>query len=147
MRKPAGLPAAIALLLLSASSIAQQSTDHPDRTTRFDGNWQTTVSCTAVGEALGFSWRFISVVKDGNFRGLHGTEGKPASLLVEGTIGNDGAGKLYATGHTGSKEYVPGRDTPSGTEFSYHINAQFNDRTGTGVRVEGRPCTYEFEKQ
>jgi len=42
---------------------------------------------------------------------------------------------------------VPGRDTPPGTDFGYHIESQFTDRAGTGVRVEGRRCTLEFEKQ
>jgi hypothetical protein len=78
---------------------------------------------------------------------LHGTEGEPGFLLIEGKIADDGTARLYAEGRTGSKEYVPGRDTPSGTEFGYHIKAQFNDRSGTGTRVEGRPCTFEFDKQ
>jgi hypothetical protein len=86
-------------------------------------------------------------VKDGKFRGLHGTEGQPSSLLIEGTIDADGAGKLYATGRTGSKEYVPGRDTPRGTEYSYNIDAHFKGGKGTGTRVEGRPCSFTFEKQ
>lgn len=114
---------------------------------RFDGKWRTTVSCAAARDALGYSFRFISEVKDGHLRGLHGTEGEPSSLLIEGTIDANGDGKLYATGRTGSKEYVPGRDTPRGTEYSYNIDAHFKDTTGTGTRVEGRPCTFQFEKQ
>jgi hypothetical protein len=135
--------AAAALLLSPAASIPQDRADHSNR---FDGKWQTTLSCSAIGDAQAFTWRFISEVKDGFLRGLQGVEGKPASLLIEGTIGDDGVGKLYATGHTGQKQYVPG-DTPVGTEFNYHIKSQFGDRTGTGTRVEGRPCSYEFEKQ
>jgi hypothetical protein len=114
---------------------------------RFDGKWTTTVSCSSVRDALGYSYRFVSEVKDGNLRGLHGTEGEPSSLLIEGKIGVDGIGKLYATGRTGSKEYVPGRDTPRGTEYNYSIDAHFGDKTGTGTRVEGRPCTFQFEKE
>jgi len=114
---------------------------------RFDGKWLTTVSCEASRDALGYSYRFVSEVNDGHLRGLHGTEGKPSSLLIEGKIEADGTAKLYATGRTGSKEYVPGRDTPRGTEYSYNINAHFNDKTGTGARVEGRPCSFQFEKQ
>jgi hypothetical protein len=144
MRKPAGLPATIVLLLLSMNSTAQQSPDHK---TRFDGKWQTTVSWDAARGALGFSYRFTSVVKNGNFRGLHGVEGQRGYLLIEGKIGDDGDGKLYAAGMTGSKEYVPGLDTPPGTDYGYHIKSQFTGRTGTGERVEGRHCTIEFEKQ
>jgi len=86
-------------------------------------------------------------VKDGNIRGQHGTEGEPSSLRIEGKISADGIGKLYATGHTGSKEFVPGRDTPRGTEYSYDIDAHFRDDAGTGTRIEGRPCSFRFEKQ
>ena len=86
-------------------------------TPRFDGSWLTTVSCAAVRDALGYSFRFVSTVNDGVLHGLHGTLGEPGSLQIDGTIGPDGTGKLYASGRTGSKEFVPGRDTPRGTEY------------------------------
>ena len=57
---------------------------------RFDGKWLTTVSCEASRDALGYSYRFVSEVKDGKLRGLHGLEGKPGSLLIEGKIAADG---------------------------------------------------------
>jgi hypothetical protein len=138
MRRPAGVLTAIALTVLSSVSPAEES---------FDGKWLTTVSCEGARDALGYSFRFVSEVKKGKFRGLHGTERKPSSLLIEGTVGADGSGKLYATGRTGSKEYVPGRDTPRGTEYSYSIDAHFKGTTGTGTRIEGRPCSLQFEKQ
>lgn len=113
----------------------------------FDGMWQTTVSCEPARGALGYSFRFVSTVKDGVFHGLHGMEGEPGSLKIDGKIGADGAGKFYADGFTGSKEYVPGRDTPKGTEYGYNIDAHFEKSAGSGTRVEGRPCTFRFEKQ
>ncbi len=128
----------LALLILPSLTLAGDS---------FDGKWLTTVSCEASRGALGYSFRFVSEVKDGNFRGLHGTEGEPSSLLIEGKIDAEGAAKLYATGRTGSKEYVPGRDTPRGTEYSYNIEAHFKGTKGTGTRVEGRPCSFQFERQ
>jgi hypothetical protein len=129
---------ALALLVLPSLSLAEEP---------FDGKWLTTVSCEAARDALGYSFRFVSQVKNGKFRGLYGTEGKPSSLLIEGTVSTDGAGKLYATGRTGSKEYVPGRDAPRGTEYNYSIEAHFKGGAGTGTRVEGRPCSLQFEKQ
>src|SRR5271169_6387617 len=99
MRTGTRILAAIALIVLPAASPAEES---------FDGKWLTTVSCEGARDALGYSYRFVSEVKKGKFRGLHGTEGKPSSLLIEGTVSADGTGKLYATGRTGSKEYVPG---------------------------------------
>ena len=86
-------------------------------------------------------------MKNGSLRGLRGKEGEPSSLLIEGKIGDDGTGKLYATGRTGSKEFVPGRDTPRGSEYNYNIEAHFSEKTGTGTRVEGRPCSFRFEKK
>jgi hypothetical protein len=133
-----GVLTAIALVLLPKVSLAEEP---------FDGKWRTTVSCEAARDALGYSFRFISEVKNGKLRGLYGTEGKPSSLLIEGTVNPDGAARLYARGRTGSKEYVPGRDTPRGTEYGYSIDAHFQGATGTGTRVEGRPCSLQFEKQ
>ena len=81
------------------------------------------------------------------FHGVHGTVGEPSSLQIDGKIGPDGGASLYAMGRTGSKEFVPGTDTPRGTEYSYSIDARFQGTTGTGKRIEGRPCTLQFEKQ
>jgi hypothetical protein len=138
MRSATGFLAAIALAAFPAGTVAEE---------RFDGKWLTTVSCEGARDALGYSFRFVSEVKNGHFRGLRGTEGKPSSLLIDGTVSADGSAKLYATGRTGSKEYVPGRDTPRGTEYSYSIEAHFKDATGSGTRVEGRACSFQFEKQ
>jgi hypothetical protein len=113
----------------------------------FDGTWQTTVSCAAARDALGYSFRFPSTVKDGAFHGLHGTAGQGGSLQVDGKIAADGTGTFYAAGRTGSKEFVPGRDTPRGTEYGYNIQVHFAGSTGTGTRVEGRPCSFQFVKQ
>jgi hypothetical protein len=113
----------------------------------FDGNWQTTVSCDASRGALGYSFLFESEVKDGVFHGLHGTAGEPGSVQIAGRIQADGTANLYAMGRTGSKEFVPGRDTPRGTEYGYHIEAQFKDKSGTGTRVQGRRCAFQFENQ
>ncbi len=134
----ARLLVAFALLILPGVLLGGES---------YDGKWLTTVSCESARDALGYSFRFVSEVKDGNLRGLHGAEGQPSSLLIEGKIDADGTAKLYATGRTGSKEYVPGRDTPRGTEYSYSIEAHFKGTKGTGTRVEGRPCSFQFEKQ
>ena len=134
----ARLLAALTLLILPSVSVAGEP---------FDGKWLTTVSCENARDALGYSFRFVSEVQDGKLHGLHGTEGQPSSLLIEGKIDGDGSAKLYATGRTGSKEYVPGRDTPRGTEYSYSIDAHFKGTKGTGTRVEGRPCSFQFEKQ
>jgi hypothetical protein len=134
-------------LLVALSLMLQPSITSAADMQRFDGLWQTTVSCAAAKDAMGYSFRFVSTVKDGVFHGVHGTAGEPGSLQIDGKVGADGVAKLYANGRTGSKEYVPGRDTPRGTEYGYNIDAKFEETTGTGTRIEGRPCTLLFEKQ
>jgi hypothetical protein len=146
MRKTATLLASIVLVIFPTATIPQDQSASPVPTRRFDGKWQTTVSCEPSRGALGFSYRFVSTVKDGTFHGLRGTEGEPSSLLIAGTISEDGVGHLYAAGKTGSKEFVPGTDTPRGTDFGYHIKAHFDERHAEGTRVEGRPCTIEFDR-
>jgi hypothetical protein len=130
---------ALVLCLLSVSSASDKQ--------RFDGKWVTTVSCPAAKGALGYSYQFTSTVADGVLHGLHGTEGAPSSLQIDGTIPPDGDASLYAKGRTGPKEYVVGGISPPGTEYGYNIQAHFGDSAGTGTRVEGRPCSVKFVKQ
>jgi hypothetical protein len=113
----------------------------------YDGSWVTTVSCAAARDALGYSFRFVSTVTDGAIHGQRGEPGKPSSFQIDGRLGPDGSGRLYVKGYTGSKEFVPGRDTPRGTDYGYDVDARFEADHGTGVRVEGRPCTLVFERQ
>jgi hypothetical protein len=117
-----------------------------DATIRFDGKWETALTCEPFKDARGFSWEFTSEVKDGKLRGVYGTEHLPASIRVEGPIAEDGTAQLIATVWTGDKVYVPGHDTPKGTEFTYRIKAEFKDAEGKGTRIEGRPCSYTFRK-
>jgi hypothetical protein len=117
-----------------------------DATSRFDGKWETVLTCEPFKDARGFSWEFTSEVKDGKLHGLYGTEHLPASIRIEGPIAEDGSAQLIATVWTGDKVYVPGNDTPKGTEFTYRIKAEFKDEEGKGTRIEGRPCAYTFKK-
>jgi hypothetical protein len=137
------LPALLAALLLACLPGVSSAAG----TQRYDGTWQTTVSCASARDALGYSFRFISTVENGVLHGLHGTLGQASSLQIDGSIEADGIGKLYAKGFTGSKEFVPGRDTPRGTEYDYNIDARFGESAGTGTRIEGRSCSYQFQKQ
>jgi len=112
---------------------------------RFDGAWATTVSCPSSAGAEGYSWQFTAQVKDGVFHGQFGTEGKPASATFDGKIQPDGSANILVKGLTGQSVYSVGRVAP-GVEFSFHILARFNDTSGTGHRVELRPCDVTFAK-
>jgi hypothetical protein len=118
---------------------------------KYDGNWQTNLSCDAHGQTEAYQWQFPSVIKDGNFHGQHGETGGPGYLVVEGKIAEDGSAKLSAKG-TVTKNNAHGIFAMKGNNYSYDIKAQFGETKGTGTRNEGagvlgRPCTFEFVKQ
>jgi hypothetical protein len=118
----------------------------------FDGTWHTKVTCPPTGNTEGFTWKFDSVVQNGNLRGVHGTEGQPASFVLEGKIADDGSAKLTGTGIINSREYARGVFVHKGEQYTWDVKAQFKDTDGTGLRNEGlgivgRPCTFDFVKQ
>jgi hypothetical protein len=119
---------------------------------RFDGNWQTKMTCPPKGNTEGYTWLFPAVIQNNNFHGEHGTAGQPGYLLVEGPIASNGNAKLTANGIIASRDYAKGLFAHQGESYIYDIKAQFNETTGTGTRntglgVVGRPCTFEFTKQ
>jgi hypothetical protein len=118
----------------------------------FDGKWQTTLTCPQKGSTEGYTWKFPSVIENGNLRGEHGTAGQPGYLLVEGPVKEDGSAKLSANGIVASRQYARGVFAHEGGNYSYNIKATFKEATGSGVRDEGlgivgRPCTFDFVKQ
>jgi hypothetical protein len=128
----------LAALLLVSPCVAN---DHP-----FDGTWETTVSCENAAGALGYSYRFDSIVKDDVLHGEKGDKGKPGWYQLDGKIANDGTARFYADGLVGASEAAVGHLRP-GTRYNYHVDATFSGDSGTGKRVEGRPCTVEFKRK
>ena len=55
----------------------------------FDGAWDTTVSCENAAGALGYSFRFDSIVKDAVLHGDKGHKGKPGWFQLDGKIAPD----------------------------------------------------------
>ncbi len=113
---------------------------------RFDGAWDTILSCPNAGGALGYSFEFPSVIKEGVLHGEKGVKGEAGWLQIDGPISPDGTGSLYASGLVGAAEMAVGH-RPAGTQYGYHIDVAFTDSAGKGRRVEGRPCTVSFAKQ
>jgi hypothetical protein len=139
MRRTVGLSLCLAFIFLHGAQAA-------DEAARFEGIWDTTVSCSNAAGALGYSFEFPSTVKDGVLHGEKGTAGKPGWLQLQGNIRPDGTARLYARGLVGAQEFAVGH-RPAGTEYSYHIVGKFSDKEGTGKRVEGRPCDVTFVKK
>jgi hypothetical protein len=113
---------------------------------RFDGVWTTILSCGNSNGALGYSFEFPATVKDGVLHAEKGTSGQPGWLRLDGKILEDGSADLYANGIVGAAPFAVGQ-RPAGTEYGYHVAARFSETSGTGQRVEGRPCTVVFTKR
>ena len=112
---------------------------------RFDGSWQTTVSCPNANEALSYAYEFASQVKDGTLHGQRGVEGKPGWLTLEGKINPDGTANIQAKGIVGNSAYAQG-NAPAGNPYTYRVSALFEDTTGTGDRIDGRVCHFTFTR-
>jgi hypothetical protein len=113
---------------------------------RFEGTWDTVLSCENAAGAVGYSFKFPSIVKDGVLHGDKGTKGKPGWLQLDGKILSDGAANIYADGLVGASEAAVGH-RPAGTQYGYHIEAKFTEDSGTGKRVEGRACSVTFTRK
>jgi hypothetical protein len=112
----------------------------------FDGVWTTILSCTNSNGALGYSFEFPSTVKEGVLHGEKGTKGEPGWLSLDGRIQPDGTAHFYVDGLVGAAPFAVGQ-RPAGTAYGYHVEARFLGETGTGHRVEGRPCSIEYERK
>lgn len=113
---------------------------------RFDGTWNTVLTCDDAAGALGYTFRFASVVKDGVLHGEKGTKGQRGWLQLDGKILSDGSAKIYADGLVGASENAIGK-LSAGSPYSYDINATFSGESGAGKRVEGRACGVTFARR
>ncbi len=129
----------LVLTTLSLTSLCAAG-DHP-----FEGTWDTTVSCENAAGALGYSYRFDSIVKDAVLHGEKGDKGRPGWFQLDGMISPGGSARLYADGLVGASETAVGHRR-AGTRYNYHVEATFSGDSGIGKRVEGRPCSLEFKK-
>jgi hypothetical protein len=138
-----------ALVAASAWS-AEESAPQSAKTTRFDGVWSVTVVCADYKDAgvgaKGYTLRMLGEVKNGQFEGQRGKPGEPGSLRYSGRIQPDGSAELQANGFTGNPEYTPGR-LVAATPYAYRLTGQFDERRGTGKRLDARPCEATFVKQ
>jgi len=136
----------LALCALGGTHAHADDKADPASVTRFDGVWQTTLSCGNANGALGYSFRFPSVVKKGRLHGEKGTAGEAGWLKIDGTVGADGAADLYVEGLVGAAPFAVGQ-RPAGTAYGYHVAAKFLSDRAEGHRVEGRPCTVLWTRE
>jgi hypothetical protein len=133
----------VALCVLVAYS-GQMRAD--EKSKRFDGEWDTILSCPNLAGALGYSFAFPALIKEGILHGEKGVKGEPGWLQLDGAIAADGRANLYANGLVGASEAAVGH-RPAGTQYGYHVEVEFTDTSGKGQRVEGRPCSVTFTRK
>jgi class 3 adenylate cyclase len=117
----------------------------PAPSKNFDGTWQTTWTCANVGQSLGYTFEFRGQIKDGTYHGLHGTKGQPGSLELEGKIEADGTAGFKGAVIVNSP--ITGMGAARGTVSPVYALARFDHASGTGSRINLRPCTLTFVKQ
>ena len=100
--------ALLSVLFLVFISISSESLSQSVNGLRFDGEWQTKLTCPPKGSTEGYTWQFPSLIQNGSFRGERGTPGEPGYLLIEGKIAEDGKAKLSASGIVASRKYARG---------------------------------------
>ena len=132
--------------LTAFSTYADETTGTAQPTTEFDGVWQTTLSCPNAKDALGFSFRFPSTVRNGVLHGEKGTAGEAGWLKIDGSLHSGGGADLYVEGLVGAAPYAVGQ-RPAGTSYGYHVDAHFTGAHGDGRRIEGRPCTVVWTRE
>jgi len=117
------------------------------RTGKFDGKWFVTMTCPNDGDALGYARSLTAVVDASIFHAETLKAGQAGWLSIDGEIGPEGKTDLVATGLTGiDPKFTPGHIKP-GEPFYFSVDAQFNESRGTGKRLEGRPCNFQFFKR
>jgi len=117
----------------------------PTTAKNFDGTWQTTWTCLNYGQFPGYSYQFPIQVKDGSYHGQKGREGEAGSLVIDGKIMPDGTAAFFGKGVVGASVVALG--AARGAQYAFHALAQFDRTSGSGKRIEGRPCSLIFEKQ
>jgi len=119
----------------------------PGGAARFDGTWVASLTCPDVpGGARGYQRQFPVEVREGRMRGQFGEPGRNGATTLSGQIEADGTARIRVQGTTSDPRFSGGMRP--GTAYGYDVvDARFDERSGSGRRVETRPCSLVFERQ
>lgn len=112
----------------------------------FDGAWIATVSCPNTEGAMGYVFDVPITITGGAAHGQRLKPGEPGWLKLDGRVDDDGQAELDARGLVGAAPFAVGHQ-PRGTEYGYHVEARFEGDSGSGRRIEGRPCALSFVRR
>jgi hypothetical protein len=135
-----------ALLCLLLSLLAVRAGHAAESANRFDGDWDTVLSCPNSNGALGFPSSFRPSSRRAFCMARKASRERRAGYSSTVRSRRTAPGSLYASGLVGAAEMAVGH-RPPGTQYGYHVDVQFTDNSGKGHRVEGRPCTVSFAKK
>jgi hypothetical protein len=114
---------------------------------RFDGVWIMSIACDPVApDVAGWSDKFLSRVKNSEFRVQTGVGGKPGWTDYHGTIDPDGSLEIQTQGLTVDPKLTPNH-LPAGTPFQWTAYGRFEEARGRATRIQGRTCNIDFVKQ
>ncbi|MET0540435.1 MAG: hypothetical protein ABWZ88_01645 [Variovorax sp.] len=118
--------------------------------TPFDGAWTVMLRCPPHDEgdddAKGYVHEFPAEIRQGVFRGVHGTEGQPSWHLLTGTVPADGVTTLKLEGIVSNPAYAI-NGAARGKAYSYRVRARFGADGGTGERLGKRRCDFLFRRR
>jgi TolB-like protein len=139
-------PVAPAAEKASPTPAAAQGAATAAAPSRYDGRWEVRVVCPPTADAKGYELGFPASVAGGRLDGQNGVPGTPGSLRLTGVIPADGEAMLHADGVVGDAAYAVKHAT-AGTRVRYRVKAHFEERSGTGKRLEHRPCDVTFTRR
>jgi hypothetical protein len=137
---------AVVMSAAACTAHAQAASETPSP---FDGAWDVTLTCPAHHEdddAKGYTHRFPAEIRNGVFRGTHGTEGQPSWHLLTGTLAPDGSAMLKLDGIVNNPAYAI-NDAQRGKPYTYRVRAAFEPTSGTGQRLGKRKCEFRFQRR
>jgi len=114
----------------------------------FDGAWAVTISCPDLPSGVrGYRHQFVAQVQGGRMSGQLGEPGRSGSATLSGHIEPDGSARLQVRGFTADPRHSVG-GVRSGSPYGYDVvDAKFDERSGSGRRVQTRPCELTFVRQ
>ena len=95
---------------------------------------------------MGYSRSLTGTISNNRLHGELLKEGMPNWLVIDGPVEADGRSVFTVHGLTNDPKYTFNH-AKAGSAFSYTVNAQLGDSTGSGKRVELRPCTVNFARR
>jgi class 3 adenylate cyclase len=119
---------------------------HESDIRRFDGTWTGAFVCESTSGLPGWKTALVGRIKNGNFHGQIGEEGKPGSETFDGMIKPDGSADISHVGYVGDSKRDPFH-RPRGTEFRNSYVSKFDDSHGTGTRSDRDSCNVTFTKR